>query len=163
VADHLREALGRMLDEYDARRASELARERKLKDDDAQFLARFAELRRDVVRPVFEAAGAMLAERGHAFTISEQEFAVGGASEVSEAGISLHIVPAGMGAQMHDDHARTLSITTRHYNKTVWINAGRSLDPGGMAGAKGAYPIERIDRQLVEEQLIKFVAGIVAG
>jgi hypothetical protein len=68
-----------------------------------------------------------------------------------------------MGAQMHDDHARTLSITTRHYNKTVWINAGRALDPGGMAGAKGAYPMERIDRQLVEEQLIKFVAGIVAG
>jgi len=163
VADQLRKALGRMLDGYDERRASELAREQKLKDEDAQFLTRFAELRRAVVRPVFEEAGLLLAERGHAFSISEEEFAVGGASEVSEAGISLHIVPAGMGAPVHDDHARTLSITTRHYNKTVWINAGRALDPGGMAGAKGAYPMERIDRQLVEEQLIKFVASIVAG
>lgn len=163
MADYLREELSKMLDQYDERRRANLAREQKSKDDDALFLTQFAELRRGIIRPVFEAAGALLAERGHEFSISEQEFAVGAGGRPTEAGISFHVVPAGTQAPLHADHARTLSITTRHYNKTVWINAGRPLDAGGIAGAKGAYPLERIDRQLIEEALVKFVAGIVAG
>ena len=163
MADHLREELSKMLDQYDERRRADVARERKSKDDDALFLAGFAELRRSVMRPVFEAAGAMLAERGHGFSISEEEFSVDGGGKVTEAGISFHIVPSGMQSPLHADHARSLSLTTRHYNKTVWINAGRPLDAGGVAGSKGAYPLERIDRQLIEEELVRFVAGIMAG
>ncbi len=68
-----------------------------------------------------------------------------------------------MQSPLHADHARSLSLTTRHYNKTVWINAGRPLDAGGVAGSKGAYPLERIDRQLIEEELVRFVAAIMAG
>jgi gamma-glutamyltranspeptidase len=37
----------------------------KTRDDEASFLQDFAERRRTVIRPVFEAAGAMLEERGH--------------------------------------------------------------------------------------------------
>jgi hypothetical protein len=168
VADQLRAGLGKLLDQYDERRRADLAREKKSKDDDAAFLARFAELRRDVVRPVFQEAGALLAERGHEFGISEQEFAAGGGngsgSAVSEAAITFHIDPRGMESPLHaDDHVRALSITTRHYNKTVWINSGKSQDAGGVAGAKGAYELERIDRQLVEEALIRFIGGILAS
>ena|ERR1700730_9933525 len=163
MADHLREEMGKMLDQYDERRRSVLEQEQKVRVSDALFLTQFAELRRTVVRPVFEAAGAMLAERGHAFEISEEEFSSGsGGRKASEAGISIRIVPSGSKAPLHDDHAQSLSITTRHYAKTVWINAGAG-NAGGVAGSKGAYPLERIDRQLVEEELLKFVRAIVAG
>jgi hypothetical protein len=162
MTDHLRNELGRMLDEYDERRRSALEQEQKVRDSDALFLTQFAELRRTVVRPVFEAAGAMLAERGHAFAISEEEFSSGSARQATEAGISIRIVPSGSKAPLHDDHAQSLSVTTRHYAKTVWINAGAG-NAGGVAGAKGAYPLERVDRQLVEEELLKFVRAIVAG
>jgi hypothetical protein len=162
MADHLHEELGRMLDEYDARRRSVLEQEQKVRDSDALFLTQFDELRRTVVRPVFEAAGALLAERGHAFAISEEEFSSGSGRQATEAGISIRILPSGAKAPVHDDHAQSLSITTRHYAKTVWINAG-ARNAGGVAGSKGAYPLERIDRQLVEEELLKFVRGIVAG
>jgi hypothetical protein len=151
-----------MLDEYDERRRSVLEQEQKVRDSDALFLTQFGELRRTVVRPVFEAAGAMLAERGHAFMISEEEFSSGSGRKASEAGISIRIVPSGSKAPLHDDHAQSLSITTRHYAKTVWINAGAG-NSGGVAGSKGAYPLERIDRQLVEEELLKFVRAIVAS
>ena len=163
MADPLREQLSKMLDQYDARRRADAARERKTKEDDALFLTRFVELSRTVIRPLFETAGALLAERGHGFTISEQEFAVGEGSKVTEAGISFTIVPSGMESPIYADRARSLSLTTRHYNKTVWINAGKPLDPGGVAGSKGAYPLERIDRSLVEEELVKFVAAVMTG
>ena len=164
MADPLRIALGKMLDEYDERRRGDLAREQQVRDEDAAFLAQFAELRRNVVRPVFEAAGAMLAERGHEFSISEDEFAVGEGGKVTEAGISLHIVPSGMSSRLHaDDHGRSLSFSTRHYNKTVWINSGVAMNAGGVAGSKGAFPLARIDRPRVEEELLKFVAGVIAG
>ena len=162
MADPLHTALGKMLDAYDKRRSTDQAREKKSKDDDALFLVRFAELRRNVVRPVFEQAGALLAERGHAFEIAEEEFAGDAGGKVREAGISLRIAPAGMPAQLHaDDHERSLSITTRHYNKTVWVSGGRALQAGGAAGAKGAYSIERVNQQLVEEEVVKLVGAVM--
>jgi hypothetical protein len=160
VADYLGEQLGKVLDQYDEQRRAVLAREQKVKDEDARFLEGFAELRRNVVRPVFEAAGTILAARGHKVTISEQEFTVDAGSKVTEAAISIHIVPSGAVARLHDDDPRSFSISSRHYNKTVWINAGKPLETGG---AKGTYPLERIDRQLIEEELVRFVGRIVAG
>jgi hypothetical protein len=160
----MKDSLGRMLDSYDTRRSADVAREKQSKDDDANFLARFAAVRREVVRPVFEQAGAMLAERGHAFEISEDEFGADAAGKVREAGISLHIAPAGMPAQLHvEDHERSLSITTRHYNKTVWVSGGRALQAGGAAGAKGAYALERVNQQLIEEEVVRLVGAVMAG
>lgn len=153
MADYLRNELGKLLDDYDERRRAVLAREQKVRDDDALFVTQFAELRRSVIRPAFEAAATLLAERGHLASITEQEFSVAEGAKVSEAWIALRIVPAGT----KEENARSLSISTRHYNKTVWINAGKPLE-----GAKGTYPLEKIDRQRVEEELVKFVAGVVA-
>ena len=158
MADYLREELGKLLDQYDEKRRATAAREQKVRDDDARFVENFAELRKSVVRPAFEAAAAMLAEHGHQVSIAEQEFAVDAASKVTEGVIALRIVPSGAAASSGGAQARALSISTRHYSKTVSIEAGKPLE-----GAKNTYPIERIDRRLVEEELIKFVAGIVAG
>jgi DNA replication initiation complex subunit (GINS family) len=154
MADYLRDELGKLLNQYDEHRRAVAAREQKVKDDDALFVASFAELRRGIIRPAFETAGAMLAERGHKVTIAEQEFSVDAAAKVTEAEISLRIVPSGA----KEGNARTLSISTRHYNKTVLINAGKPVE-----GVKGTYPLEKIDQHRVEEELVRFVAGIVAG
>ena len=162
MADHLRDELTRLLDEFEARRRGDREREQKTKDDDARFLVAFAELRRNVIRPVFEMAGTLLEERGHRFSIVEHEFTAGAEGRITEAGITLRVVPAGTKAGLHEDQ-RSLAITTRHYNKTVWINSGESAGSGGLAGAKGAYALEKVTKQLVEEELIAFVRRIVGG
>lgn len=154
MADNLREELSRLLDQYDQRRQAVLAREQKVKDDDALFVARFAELRRNVIRPAFEVAAALLAERGHTASITEHEFAVAEGSKVSEASIALRVATLGT----KEENARALSVSTRHYNKSVLINAGKPLE-----GAKGTYPLEQVDRQRIEEELLRFVGEIVAG
>lgn len=160
----LRGDLNRMLDQYDERRNIAQARERQVKADEERFLAGFAELRRTIVRPVFESAAAVLAERGHGVGIAEKEFARDPTGKATEAQITLRISPLGwQGSEREDEHLHSLSITTRHYNKTVWINAGTAPDPGGIAGARGAYALEKVDHQLVEEALLEFVAGVVAA
>jgi len=162
MSEYLEQELAKLLDAYDERRRGDLEREQRTKDEDALFLQHFAALRRDVIRPVFEAAGAMLEARGHRYSISEQEFSAAAEGRIIEAGISLRVVPAGTKAPLHDDQ-RALSIATRHYNKTVWINSGNALDAGGIAGAKGAYTIAKLTRELVEHELIAFVARVIAS
>jgi len=154
MADYLRDELGKLLNQYDEQRRAVLAREQQVRDDDALFVTQFAELRRSVIRPAFETAGAMLAERGHKVTIAEQEFSVGAGAKVTEGEISLRIVVSGA----KEENARAFSISTRHYNKTVWINAGKPLE-----GKTGTYALENINRHRVEEELVRFVAGVVAG
>src|SRR5687768_5389754 len=70
--------------------------------DHASFLTRFDELRRSVVRPVFEAAGEVLRALGHGVRISEEAFA-----------IALHLAPGG-----------SLSFSMRHWDKTICISNG---------------------------------------
>ena len=154
MPDYLREELAKLLDDYDERRRAVVAREQKVRDADALFVTQFAELRRSVIRPAFEAVAAMLAERGHVAAITEQEYAVAEGSKVSEAWIALRIVAAGAA----EANARSLTISTRHYNKTVLIDAGKPLE-----GAKGSYAMDKVDRQRVEEELLKFVAGVVGA
>ena len=162
MAEPMREALAKLLDDYDARRRGDQEREQKTRDDEARFLSDFAALRKKVIRPVFEEAGALLEERGHRYSIAEQEFLGGSEGRIAEAGITLRIVPSGTKAPLHEDQ-RSLSITTRHYNKTVWIHSGEPQAQGGLAGGKDAFPLEKVTRQLVEEELLAFVARVVAS
>jgi hypothetical protein len=165
MKDHLSNELGKVLDQYDEARRVIEERNVKVIHDEAQFIAEFAELRRKVVRPVFEAAGAMLAGRGHAFSIAEEEASApkpgnqGGRGV--EASISLLVAPAGTVA-LAGDRARALTFTTRHYNRTVAVNSSDSHGSGGgIAGAKGAYALDKIDAQLVEDEVVKYIAGVV--
>ena len=157
----MQEALAKLLDVYDARRRADVEREQRTKDEEAGFLRDFGELRRDVIRPVFEAAGAMLEQRGHRYSIVEQEFAASATAAPSEAGITLRIVPSGTKAPLHEDQ-RSLAIATRHYNKTVWINSGEAGGAGGLAGAAGAYQLAKVTKRLIEDEVVGFVARVVA-
>ena len=162
MSERLRSQLGSLLDRYDAARREADSRMRQARVDDALFLQHFAELRRDVVRPVFEAAGALLHERGHEFSIIEEEYQLQGGGKSIEATIELRIAPFGMEKlpQAHD-HLRALSFATRHYNKTVCITNGAVPQSGSIAGAAGSYALSQIDAQLVEQELLKLVAALV--
>lgn len=156
--------LGAMLDAYDAARSADELRKRRVADEEAAFLAGFAELRGKVVRPVFKAAGALLAARGHGFSIREEEFAAGRDGHPREASIVLTIAPAGMeGAAAADMHLRELSLTTRHYNKQVALTNGALPQSGAMAGPGGGYTLAQIDASLLEEHLLKLVRALIGG
>jgi hypothetical protein len=154
--------LGTMLDAYDVVRRAEELRKRRSEDEGLRFLAGFADLRAKLVRPVFESAGELLRTRGHSFTIREEEFVFDGNGKTTEALIAMRVTPAGMeNAAASDVQRRELTISTRHYNKTVSIANGGVPQSGSIAGAGGSYSLGQIDAQLVEEELLKLVASLV--
>jgi hypothetical protein len=162
MSNRLLGELGAMLDAYDVVRRADELRKRRIEAEGLAFLAGFAELRAKLVRPVFEAAGALLKERGHDFAIREEEFVFEGDGKTSEAAIGLRITPAGMEtAAQSDVHFRELSFSTRHYNKTVCVTNGAVPQSGSMAGPAGGYALSQVDAQLVEQELLKLVAALV--
>ena len=163
MSAELRAGLGALLDQYDETRRAAQARSDQAAAASTIYLKQFAELRRAVVRPVFEAVGAMLAERGHRFSIHEEEFAAPAAGETSrEAAIVLRVLPVDMDEPAPGtDDRRSLSFTTRHYNKTVSVGNGAVPHEG--SGSKSGLPIERVTVQLVEEEVLKLMAVLVRG
>lgn len=154
--------LGTMLDAYDVVRRADELRKRRSEDEGLRFLAGFAEVRGQLVRPVFEAAGALLRTRGHDFAIREEEFVFQPAGKTSEALIGIRITPAGMeNAAESDVQRRELTFSTRHYNKTVCITNGAVPQSGSLAGPNGNYALGQINAQLVEDELLKLVASLV--
>jgi len=162
LSERLQRELAVMLDAFDVARRADEQRKARMKSEELAFLAGFAALRAQVVRPIFEVAGEMLKARGHAFVIREEEFVSEPDGATREAAISLRITPSGLeGAAASDAAQRELALNTRHYNKTVSIVNGALPQSGSMAGAAGGYPLAQIDAQLVEDHVLKLVAALV--
>ena len=155
--------LGKLLDQYDEKRRTVEERRQQVKTDEDNFLKGFADLRTNVVKPVFEAIGVILKERGHDFEISEDEYAGEPGGKTTEAAVSIRVRPAGMEMSSHDDaQSPSLSFVTRHYNKTVWIHSSNAVPQlGGPAGPRGDYQLAQIDKDFVQAELLKLIAGMV--
>jgi hypothetical protein len=153
--------LGKLLDQYDEKRRAVDERRRQVKIDAETFQEQFADLRRKVVRPVFEATGIVLKERGHDFRISEDEYASGPDGKTTEAAISIRVVPAGTSSHPEAEFP-TLSFVTRHYNKAVCIHSSNAVPQSdGRTSPRGDYQLAQIDKDLVEAELLKLIAGMV--
>lgn len=99
MSERLSLQLGVLLDRYEAARLAADAHLEKARAEDALFLSRFDALRRELLRPIFEAAGAVLQSRGHGFRIVEEAFCGQDGGKTVEAAIELHVDPAGTGAR----------------------------------------------------------------
>ena len=163
VVTDLNLELGKLLDRYDEKRRVVEERRQQVKTDEDNFVKGFADLRTNVVRPVFEAFGVILKERGHDFSISEDEYASKPGGKTTEAAVSIRVMPAGLEKPPHDDaQFPSLSFATRYYNKTVCIHSSNAVPQlGGPAGPRGDYQLAQIDGDLVKVELLKLIAGIV--
>jgi hypothetical protein len=163
AADDLGTELGRLLDQYDEKRRTVEQRRVQVKADEDAYHKAFADLRTGVIRPAFQAVGAMLKARGHDFRISEEEYAAEPGGKTHEATIAMQIMPAGLEKSTQADAPfPSLAFVTRHYSKTVCIRASNAVPKLNDAGhPRGDYPLTQIDKQLVQAELLQLIAGIV--
>jgi hypothetical protein len=164
VADDLDLELGKLLDQYEDKLRTVEERRRQVKTDEEIYQKAFADLRIEIIRPVFEAVGAILKARGHDFRISEDEYAGEPGGKTREAAISMQITPSGMGKPLQaDGGVPALSFITRRYNKTVCIRSSNGVPRlNGAAGPRGDYQLSQIDKRLVRVELLKLIAGIAS-
>jgi hypothetical protein len=162
MADDFSAEMARLLDQYDEKRRAAAARIQQVKANEIAFLDEFAHLRRSVVRPVFEAVGAVLRERGHDFTIAEDEYALQQGGHATEARISIHVMPAGPeGTPLSPEQCPSLAFATRHYNRVVEIHGSTVASrPGSPAGPRAGYQLTQITTELVRDELLTLVAEI---
>ena len=151
-----------VLDRYDDKLRAIEQRKQQAENDIRLFFDEFARLRREVIRPVFEAAGAVLERRGHTFCITEQEYVLEAAGKATESSIAIQITPAAAGGAESADRVASLSFQTRHYTKSVCI-AGRNEVPAanGAAGPRGDYKLAQIDAQFVQRELLKLLEALI--
>lgn len=116
------------------------------------FPGDFAQLKLSVIRPALEAVGIKLRERGHEINISED----------TSGRLSIHIVPAGANKSIHPyDWFPTLSFIGTPFTKTVGLhgrNARRNSDSS--SGPRGDYRPAQVNEEVVERELMRFVAEI---
>jgi hypothetical protein len=157
--------LGKLLDQYDENLRAVDERRRRIKTDEDAFRNGFADLRASVVRPAFEAAGAILKARGHDFSIAEDEFSGEPDGKCTEAAISIRIVPAGTdGSSRANARFPSLCVVSRRYSKTVSILASNAPPKtSAAADSRGDYQLAQIDTELVQGELLKLIAGMVAA
>jgi hypothetical protein len=163
-ARDLEAELHKLLDQYEDNRRTVEQRRRQVKSDDDTYQQAFADLRSGVIRPVFEAAGAILAARGHEFRISEEEYAAEPAGKTREGAISMQIIPAGLERSPQSDGGfPSLAFVTRHYSKTVCVRASNAVPKSnGAANPRGDYSLAQIDEELVRVELLKLISGIAS-
>ena len=114
------------------------------------FAAAYAELKRAVIRPVFENVGGTLAARGHEIHIADEP---GGK-------IAIHIVPAGAVKSIHPyDWFPTFSLFAAPFTKSIGVHV-RNARPNSEGSSRGEYKLVQVTRELVEKDLTKFVGEI---
>jgi len=164
MAANLSAELGKLLDQYDANLLAVEERKRQVKIDEDSFQNGFAELRTQIVRPIFESGGAILKARGHDYRVIEYESERDPSGKTSEASIAMQVMPAGTNVSAQDNaQIPALTFVTRHYNRSVCVLASNAAPkPSGAAGSRGDYQLAQIDAAFVQDELLKLIAGIVS-
>jgi hypothetical protein len=163
VADDLGTELRKLLDQYDDKRRAVEQRRVQVKTDEDAYHKAFSDLRTGVIRPVFEAVGAVLKARGHDFRISEEEYAAEPGGRTREATIGMQVMPAGLEKSAQTDAPfPSIAFITRHYSKTVCVRASNAAPKlNGADNPRGDYALAQIDKELVQAEVLKLIAGIV--
>lgn len=156
--------LDSLLDEYDDKLRAIEQRKHQVESDRRQFLDDFAVLRDEVIRPLFQAAGAALQRHGRAFRIVEEEYSLEAAGKTTESSIAFHVLSAAAAADaLAAKPLASLSFQTRHYSKTVSIG-GRDgmVSPDRTAGPRGDYQLAQINAELVKSELLHLFTALVS-
>ena len=152
MTDDSKSKVAALREPFTGRRNTGAMEKAHVKIDEASFPAEFERLKVAVIRPVFEAIGRTMTERGHEFNVSEE---AGGK-------ISIHIVPAGAKKSIHPyDWFPTLTYFGAPMAGTIGLH-GRNMRPNSevASGARGTYAPAQVNKELVEKELMKFIGEI---
>jgi hypothetical protein len=118
---------------------------------EASFAGDFANLKRQIIRPAFDALAQWLKARKNDVEISEGP----------DGNISMRVVPAGADGSISRERYPTFSVLGSSFTRTVALQA-RNTRPGTEAplSSRGTYTLAQLNTPLLEAELMIFVDAI---
>jgi hypothetical protein len=152
--------LGALLDRLDGN--SKAAAPKTNPEDD--WVAKFDQHRKNVIRPVMEALGAEIEKRGHDFLIAEREFRRGNRAIPDEAYIRIDIYLADekTKTKINADRRPGLGFVTSHKKQLVQVMLSDVTSRGGVESKVADVPLEKIDATFVRDKFIALFRRLVA-
>ena len=155
--------LKELLDSYDDKIAAEEATSKDRTRGVREFEAAFAKACADTIRPAFEEFGRTLEERGHHFRVIERERYIDLEGRIRRAAIELEIRPKTTSEDRYDAARSTPSLSVTSYpehKQAMFIERKASPSSGDHEFPRGAFQVEQLSKQLVDEHLIRVAAEI---
>jgi hypothetical protein len=152
--------LGALLDRLDG---NSKAAAPKVNPED-EWVAKFDQHRKGVIRPVMEQLGAEIEKRGHDFLIAEREFRRGNRAIPDEAYIRIDIYLADekTRTKINADRRPGLGFVTSHKKQLVQVMLSDITSRGGVESKIAEVPLEKIDATFIRDKFIALFRRLVS-
>ena len=138
-------------------------REKALKTEE-QWVARFDEVRRKVIRPTLEALGDQIRLREHDFNIVEVPFRRDNRAIPEEASIrmDLYLATERTRTIIGADRRPFLEFKTHHRSETVQVTLCDITARGGVVSKVGDFPLDKVDEFFIREKFRALLNRLVS-
>lgn len=164
MKDETKQELDKLMETYGQKREEKGKRAAKRQAEEIEFDADFSVCRDDIIRPAMEEIGDHLRKGGHAYQIYSSDEDVDAFGKPTPAEVTILFYPAGIDRARFTGKAGTphVSFMANPRTRKVSISASdRILGGGGASGAKGEFPLDQINRDFVEEQILTMVREVL--
>ena len=160
MKDESKKRLDAIFERHAAATTAEQDKDKRRAVEEAEFVAQFARVRDEIIRPVFETMASYLKGRGVDSQISTTEES--GSTERfgihSSASIKLSFYPrAGRSSKEHPAMAVTAD---KHAKHASFHETGVHPTGGSRSGAAGDVKLEQITVELVESKLVTLIGEV---
>ena len=138
-------------------------REKALTKED-QWVARFDEVRRKVIRPTLEKLGDQIRLREHDYNIVEAPFRRENRAIPEEASIrmDLYLATERTRTIIGADRRPFLEIKTHHRSETVQVTLCDITARGGVISKVGDFPLDKVDEPFIRDKFRALLNRLVA-
>ena len=153
MKDETKARLDALLKKHDERVDQAKKREETSHTRERAFMAEFEKLVHETIRPVMEELGTTLKERGHDYQIATER----------PTEIAMMVYPSGISRREYlPTSTPRISFIGVQAEMKVTVHESTLLPrQGGRAGALKTWEVQAVTRDVVEEEVLRFLSGIL--
>jgi len=162
--ENIEEEIKTLLDNYDHKLKEEKEKAKKMEEKEDRFLKEFSILCSEVIKPVMEQIGSQLKERGNDYSIEEEKERKDPQGRTLDAIIIMNIFPSEVKRHEYDATSTPhIAFRATRYEKKVVILGSNIMPNRGSSssGPRGEFEIDRIDKDLVANEILKMLKEIL--
>lgn len=152
TADNLKS----IFDKYDEKQLDAQKKQKKAESERQIFLNNFAKVCSEIIRPTMEEFSEVIKSRGQFCEITQQTESHDSEGRTTPAKIQMKIYPHAQERHYgREENYPSISFIADISSNNIWTHVSTiMLSRGGSAGSRNQYTLERINREIVEEEVL---------